>query len=265
MNWCNCTYDEVSNILTPIISMDERKRLIREQITIYLDFRTRHWDLNVVRAAVLIELFSHHFRPWHLSAYLVRLLISYHDDIPTCDIQGFMYYIAYERLRMHTLPHNLHLSDAIFKRLLTESLDPFRVIRVNVKMDTQVFIIITVLYGWWSRAYPNSLFSSRLMGVWHTEIAKSNPRTIKDTIAFLSDHNVHRDKDDLREIMNMKKCFRWRQQRKRKRETTEAIGDCGICLDTQVNVQNLRCGHGFCADCLVKWVKPTCPTCRARA
>jgi len=265
MNWCNCMYDETSHILTPIVSAIARERLIREGVTAYLDIRTRHWDLDVIRTAILIELFSHHFRSYHLTDKLVRLLVSFHDDVPKCDVQCFLYYIAYERLGMRTLPHILYLSDAIFKRLLTESLEPFRPIRVNLKVDTQVFIIITVLYAWWSREYPTTLFSSRVMGIWHSEIARANPETIKSTATFLRDHNINRSQTNLRSIRKMTKCFSWRQQRKRKRETTDAIGDCGVCFDTQIKVQKLRCGHGFCTDCLQRWEKPTCPTCRARS
>ena len=48
------------------------------------------------------------------------------------------------------------------------------------------------------------------------------------------------------------------------------VTECGICNEPLGEaVAQLRCGHAFCSDCIVKWVQerptaPTCPQCRAR-
>ena len=45
-----------------------------------------------------------------------------------------------------------------------------------------------------------------------------------------------------------------------------AVLNCGVCLEniTYANTKTLPCGHGFCTDCLKKWLvqKNQCPLCR---
>mmetsp|Transcript_55323 Transcript_55323/g.130603 ORF Transcript_55323/g.130603 Transcript_55323/m.130603 type:complete len:115 (+) Transcript_55323:74-418(+) len=40
--------------------------------------------------------------------------------------------------------------------------------------------------------------------------------------------------------------------------------DCSICLDLMHNAHVLDCGHTFCEDCIVDWMRRqrTCPVCR---
>jgi hypothetical protein len=47
-----------------------------------------------------------------------------------------------------------------------------------------------------------------------------------------------------------------------KHEDTE----CPICLTDVSNAVSLDCKHGFCEDCIHKWIyeNPTCPMCRER-
>ena len=41
--------------------------------------------------------------------------------------------------------------------------------------------------------------------------------------------------------------------------------ECSICL-TKTDTFSIRCGHGYCAECLIEWTEKgnmTCPLCRA--
>jgi len=257
-------YDETCGILKPIISMSHRRSLIREDIAEWLEAHIGSWELDVVRSAVLVELFSHHFKVYELCFAMVQLLVAFHDAVPGCDIQTYIYYIAYEKMGMDRIPPTRLLSDAIFKKLMTDLLEPARRIRTNKRLDIQMFIILTVSYGRWRRQH-STLFSPSVFGTWVNGIASTRPETIRDTITFLRGRGFNRRVGDLKYHHETTILLRWRQQRKRKRETTDTIGDCGICFDVTVNVKKLRCGHDFCAECLGSWAKPTCPTCRARS
>ena len=106
---------------------------------------------------------------------MVQLLVAFHDAVPGCDIQTYIYYIAYEKMGMDRIPPTRLLSDAIFKKLMTDLLEPARRIRTNKRLDIQMFIILTVSYGRWRRQH-STLFSPSVFGTWVNGIASTSTR-----------------------------------------------------------------------------------------
>lgn len=43
--------------------------------------------------------------------------------------------------------------------------------------------------------------------------------------------------------------------------------ECGVCLEHNIELRRLACGHHFCSGCLLSWfrIRNACPMCRASA
>jgi E3 ubiquitin-protein ligase RNF5 len=59
------------------------------------------------------------------------------------------------------------------------------------------------------------------------------------------------------------------KQNEQKKEQTEILFECNICLDTASNPVVTLCGHLFCWPCINSWLKQpkpnsqTCPVCKS--
>ena len=80
------------------------------------------------------------------------------------------------------------------------------------------------------------------------ELLSTNPARV--AILAAKEHGVIMSKQTVTDMVKSIARFRWYTRRKRKRETTTVLGDCGICFESGITVERTRCGHDFCAGCL---------------
>ena len=257
--WEKCTYHVVYyytrlNVLT---SDSKRKFQLTEYYRVRLLNHGRTWGFDSSRRALLAAMISRLVWATHISNDSAIQLMNYYNDTFSDDIN---------EIESVTNMNKCLINQHIFTELITVTLELGRRSRQRKHFETAMFIILNCLFVVWNTFDHSTLFNADILSGWCSDIANSAPETNAEIAVFLQsfyigvplyhvNQLIQRGRVDVR-------ALHWRQQRKRKRKTTDAIGACGICFDENIPVKKTCCGHDFCANCLNQWNKPTCPTCR---
>jgi len=241
--------------LNKIISLDVMKFQLTEYYRLHLLDHGRMWCFDPARRAFLAAMIARLTWTTQFSRDTAIRLMNSYDDIVTDDMTQ---YVNFFKHGMRGAEINMY----IFTELTTEKLDIGRRKRITLRADTAMFTTINCLFADWNSIAQPTLFNADLLGVWCSVIASVSLSPGLEVTQFLHTmdpallkRSIQRSHADIRSLG-------WIQQRKRKREITNTIGTCGICFDENIAVNQTRCGHDFCSECLGKWTKPTCPTCR---
>ena len=267
MAWARSMYGEVFdrtlNGENPIVSANVYRDAMMHSAQAYLLRLARDWNLDPERRAVLAYILTTRYRVVTKEDVqaLGPFMMELHDELPGEDLLTYIYYITLQRLLLfHRTVRFEDFNVIIFNECLQDVLEIDRKTRVNKTNDTQMYIALNCLYSAWSDGECEHPFQLNILHAWMRALLESST-SYATMRAFL--HRV--DPRCAREAPHFRiqvREFRWRNPRKRKRETTTVIGDCGICFDEGVAVERTHCGHDFCAGCLRSWSKQTCPTCR---
>ena len=251
--WARCMYHTVYFA----VGLDQITSLhwVREDLRKLLLDHGRTWCFDPARRAFLAAMLAELAWTTHNSQRIAMSLMSHYHDIVADNMTQYVSFLKF------TMPKE-EINMYIFTELITEKLNIERRKRITLDTDIAMFTILNCLFAHWNSVTHDSLFEVELLDFWCFTIASVSPMPGLEVVEFLHmvdltlmTQSIQRSHADIR-------LLSWSQQRKRKRETTNAIGACGICFDQNVPVKKTRCGHDFCANCLGKWAKPTCPTCR---
>ena len=266
MAWARSTYGEVFDRTlgghNPIVSGRAYRDAMVHSAQVYLLRLAREWDLDPERRAVLAYILTTRYRVVTKEDVqaLGPFMMELHDELPGEDLLTYIYYITFERLMFHRTSGFKDFNALIFNECLQDVMEVDRKTRVNKVSDTQVYIALNCLYSEWSDGEGEHPFQMDILNMWIRSLLEYST-SYATMRAFLHQVNPRCAREAPHFHMQVRE-FKWRKPRKRKRETTTVIGDCGICFDESVSVERTRCGHEFCAGCLASWTKQTCPTCR---
>ena len=241
--------------LTKIISLEMTKFQLEEYYRVYLLDHGRMWSFDPVRRAFLAVMIARLAWATRFSRGMAIHLMNSYNDIVADNMN------QYVKLFKHGMRDD-NINTYIFAELIADKLEIGRRERVTLDADIAMFTTLNCLFTDWNSTVQPTMFNADLLGLWCSVIANVSLSPGLEVTHFL--HKM--DSTLLRQLIRRSHAdvysLGWTQQRKRKREITKTVGTCGICFDENIAVHQTRCGHDFCPECLGKWTKPTCPTCR---
>ena len=264
MAWARSTYcavfDETLGGENPIVSARVRSSVMIQSAQVYLLRLARDWDMDPERRAVLAYILTTQYSVATREGVqaLGPFMMELHDDLPGEDLLTYIYYITFERLKI-PMARFKEFNTLIFNECLEGVMEVNRKTRVDKVSDTQMYIALNCLYSAWADDCQQP-FQMNILNMWVGALFEYSSSYVRMR-AFLHQVNPRcaREAPYFNEIA---RGFKWRKPRKRKRDTTTVFGACGICFDEDCAVERTRCGHEFCASCLARWTKQTCPMCR---
>ncbi len=278
MSWARCLYNEVSLKLDVLVDHDERATIL------YHEHRklVRECLCDMDMPASRYELIGHYVALYGYSQIVDDSDMEYLAEMLFEMVLGFgpLTVLCLSKC----LSHMLGLPEAsidvlnsiVFQGHMEDTLDLSRKQRVDVVMDKMLFMYLCVRRDLlWNRVITDARF-----GNWVSEgmcdisrygcvcdalidnrlIQVESGMCFERFIMFCSRASEH--------YKNMADRLNWRQRRKRhrgrrgRREVT--LGRCGICMEDDMRVLKTKCGHFFCAQCVDRWSKSTCPLCRCK-
>ena len=272
--WARCTYACTYATIAPLIEVGAREKALYWSAFEALHTQLRHEEGVSIAEAITIA---------HLLAAFHRTISGWDQLFHNCsvvlnEIVEWSQPRALHRVLTHVCtrmqrsePQCATLSELLFQAYVHDALDIKRRRRINAANDRHAYVCLNVLFAYYAYIHDragirHALLERSTFDAWVLHVARhADARSgIYDTIR---DFGV--DMNGAQECVDHFQCdvqdLQWFTPKKRKRAATERLvpGDCAICFDSTTVVET-QCKHHFCADCLTKWNKSTCPLCRQR-